>query len=223
MVRKSVGHCARRGSSPLARTNHEGPIVVAWHDLQRFLGRGKLVEEKSKEDPDVKYIKSIDNIDMENVILQGYRDTIQKLTTKINFLQLALNGKNNNIHKLELQIKGFSAVKQKLTELKIKAETAQNELTQLSDYLLNRKKSLKVRNNFPEGIEQRVSRLSSTLTEIYALILTLIESILDEPTGSNDTVASLESATNISSELYATKIPRATVPCVSGVIGEYVN
>lgn len=174
-----------------------------WHDLQRFLGRGKLVEEKSKEDPDVKYIKSIDNIDMENAILQGYRDTIQQLNAKINNLEYSLKRKEEHIIKLELQIKGFSAVKQKLTELKIKVESMQDELIQLSNYLLNRKKSLKVRNNSSEGMERRLERLSSKLTEIYALILTLLESILYEPAGSDNTYTSIQGATNISGKLYA--------------------
>lgn len=196
---------------------------MSWSEIAEMFRMKRVEEHRTEEDPNAVYYYDPDSkseghshLLIEGAKIEGYRKTIHQQAT-------AINHAHKHIHELELKLKGFLAVKHKLEELKGMVKSASEDLADLSDYLLKRKK-LKVRTDSALSIEQRLGRVSTSLTNIYATVLTLIEDILDDDYGSarrGSIAPGTERATLGSGSYYAASWPDPSVPSVSGSLGNY--
>jgi len=133
-----------------------------------------VIEKKILSDPNAVYYYAENLPDFDNVIIEGLRSRVKDLTNEVTNI-------SKKCRELEIKLFGYSEVKEKLTNIIQTYEDIQDELTSFSDYLLNRK-PIKLRGDPNAGIEQRLLTIGKTITDVYSLLLSLLESLIDEST-----------------------------------------
>lgn len=189
---------------------------MSWQEIGDLFANKKIVEVTKEEDPGAKYLYTDDETISSKLDIDPNPTYLKQINTQI----LEIEGLKRQLAHLQLQMKAFSNVKKGLTDLKVKIESAQDELSELSDYIL-RKKSLKMRCDPSIAIQQKIFKLSEKMTETYAYILKLLENILDEPTRTNDSDGSPYRPPSFYGGLYAERIPGSVVPCMSGTYSSH--